>query len=135
MKLLEQVPLFQGCSEKELAHVAKLADEVDFEAGATLVHEGHVGHRFMVLTSGEADVFMAGEQVSSVGPGDVLGEISLLVQTRHTAQVVARGHVHALAVDEENFERMLGELPVVRSRLSSGAFDRLAHEPSDKSAD
>jgi hypothetical protein len=38
-QLLGQVPLFSYCSQRELAKVAKLANELELPAGHTLIHE------------------------------------------------------------------------------------------------
>jgi hypothetical protein len=38
--LIKGVPLFARCSKKELAEVAKLADEIDFGPGKELIREG-----------------------------------------------------------------------------------------------
>ena len=38
-QLLGQVPLFSYCSQRELAKVAQLANELELPAGHTLIHE------------------------------------------------------------------------------------------------
>ena len=43
MELLKQVPLFKGCSKKELGQIALIADEIDFPAGKTLIRQGETG--------------------------------------------------------------------------------------------
>jgi hypothetical protein len=42
-QLLGQVPLFSHCSQRELAKVAKLANELELPAGHTLIHEDAEG--------------------------------------------------------------------------------------------
>jgi hypothetical protein len=49
------VPLFSYCSQRELAKVAKLANELELPAGHTLIHEdAEVTYSFFVLVDGEA---------------------------------------------------------------------------------
>jgi CRP-like cAMP-binding protein len=56
-QLLGQVPLFSYCSQRELAKVAKLANELALPAGHTLIHEdAEVAYSFFVLVDGEAEV-------------------------------------------------------------------------------
>jgi CRP-like cAMP-binding protein len=56
-QLLGQVPLFSYCSQRELAKVAKLANELELPAGHTLIHEdAEVAYSFFVLVDGEAEV-------------------------------------------------------------------------------
>lgn len=132
VKLLEQVPLFHGCTDAELARVAKLARElVTYEDGATLVYEGAQGDEFFLLVEGRANVSIQDRDVSSLRPGDYLGEIALLNQSPRTATVVAEGQVRALVFDEQAFATMLDEVPAVRPRVTRTALDRLAQKPAD----
>lgn len=134
-KLLKGVPLFHGCSDDELTKVAKLAAEVEFGDGDTLLRAGTSGHEFLVLVEGQAEVLMGGEHLAEAGPGAYFGEISLLEQTRRTATVVAKGEVHVLAWDDEGFKRMLAEVPTVRAKVNKQAFERLANVEPDQPAD
>lgn len=133
--LLEQMPLFHGCSQQDLAFIAKLTSEMRYQDGDTMLHAGAAGHEFVVLVEGQADVQVDGRTVNSIGAGDYLGEISLLEQTRRTASVIAKGPVRALVLDEDGFEKMLTRAPALRSRVNRGAFERLTREPPDQSAD
>ena len=40
LELLGQVPLFAGCSKRELGEISTLADELSFPAGTKLIEEG-----------------------------------------------------------------------------------------------
>lgn len=133
--LLEQVPLFDGCSHQDLTYIAKLASELQYDDGALILHQGVAGHEFLVLVEGDADVQIGGKTVNSIHAGDYVGEISLLEQTRRTASVVARGRARALVLDEEGFEKMLAKVPAIRSRVNRGAFERLAGEVPEQPAD
>ena len=54
LELLRQVPLFAGCSKKELGEISTLADELSLPAGSKLIEEGRQGHEFFVLVEGES---------------------------------------------------------------------------------
>ena len=70
-QLLGQVPLFSYCSQRELAKVAKLANELALPAGHTLIHEdAEVAYSFFVLVDGEAEVRRRNRRVATLGPGD-----------------------------------------------------------------
>ena len=60
--LIKSVPLFSRCSKKELAEVAKLADEIDFGPGKELIREGALGREFFVLVEGSVDVRRKGQE-------------------------------------------------------------------------
>ena len=50
--LLRQVALFKGCSKRELGEIARIADEIDFPAGKTLITQGEPGKQCFVLIEG-----------------------------------------------------------------------------------
>jgi len=132
VRLLEEVPLFHGCTDAELARVAKLArDVVSYSDGSTLIYEGALGDEFLLLVEGRAKVQIQGHEVSILRPGDYFGEIALLNQSARTATVVAEGPMRALVFDEGAFAAMLDEVPAVRPRVTRTALDRLAHKPAD----
>ena len=52
-QLLGRVPLFSYCSQRQLAKVAKVANELELPAGHTLIHEdAKVAYSFFVLVNG-----------------------------------------------------------------------------------
>ena len=72
-QLLGQVPLFSYCSQRDLAKVAKLANELELPAGHTLIHEdAEVAYSFFVLVDGEAEVRRRNRRVATLGPGDCM---------------------------------------------------------------
>jgi len=86
---LKSIPLFAPLSRKELALVARHADEVDVDPGKVLTREGEVAREFFVVETGNATVTQNGETVNRLGPGDFFGEIGLLETPRRTATVTA----------------------------------------------
>lgn len=123
--LLGAVPLFVSCTRAELNHVAQLSDEVDFDAGEAMVEEGGDGEGFYVIIEGSASVTSEGEQVAHLGPGEVLGELALLLQSPRTATVTAAEDVRALRVDPRRFRSMLLEHPQVAVKLLEVLAGRL----------
>jgi len=135
VKLLEQVPLFHGCSDAELAYVARLARDVRFDDGTTLLCEGAAGDEFFLLVEGGANVVAEGRTIAHIRAGDYCGEIALLERINRTASVVAVGPVRALVLSEPDFTTMLEAVPGLRGRVSSAAFERLAHHTPQASTE
>jgi CRP/FNR family cyclic AMP-dependent transcriptional regulator len=131
-ELIRGVPVFADCSERELAEVAELTDELDVAEGLELTRQGHRGAVFMVIVEGSAEVRAGGEVLRTVGPGDFVGEISLIMGAPHSATVVATSPVRALALSESDFSQVLRDIPSIRAKLEREAFDRLqGPEPAD----
>src|SRR6266508_1271406 len=78
MEQLKKVPLFSGCSTRELASLGQFLRVVDFTAGRAIAKEGNTGVGLHVLLEGETKVKVGDHTRQRLGPGDFFGEISLL---------------------------------------------------------
>jgi CRP-like cAMP-binding protein len=123
--LLSGVPLFADSSDEELAEIAALAEEVSVPEGNELTHEGHRGGLFVVMLQGTADVLVGDQRVRTLGPGDFLGEIAMVVGGRSSATVMATSLVRALILSESDFRQVLARSPSLRAKVERQAFDRL----------
>ena len=75
---LEEVPFRNGCSQRQLRSVAKIARVLDAAAGTVLTHRGESGDEFFLILDGTANVHLSDEKSVSLGPGAFFGEMSLL---------------------------------------------------------
>jgi CRP/FNR family cyclic AMP-dependent transcriptional regulator len=78
LEVLRRVPLFAGCSKKELAEIATLTDELSLPAGTSLIREGQLGHEFFALVEGEVDVRAKGKEVKHLEGGEFFGDMALV---------------------------------------------------------
>jgi CRP/FNR family transcriptional regulator, cyclic AMP receptor protein len=75
---LKTVPLFQGMTDGALDAVAALANEVEIAEGTTVTQEGEPGDSFYVIVDGQLRISRHGTTIRDLGPGDFVGEISLV---------------------------------------------------------
>jgi CRP-like cAMP-binding protein len=132
--LLRDLPLFADSPADELALVAELADVVTVAEGHDLIHEGHGGGMFTVMVEGTADVHVGDTHVRTLGPGDYLGEIAMVVGGRSTATVTATSPVRAVTLSRSDFERVLGQSPALRAKVQHTAWERLQGSPEGTGA-
>jgi CRP-like cAMP-binding protein len=125
IELLKRVPLFAGCSKRELAEIASLADEVDLPAARDLTREGASGREFLVLVQGEADVLRKGRLVASLGPGDFVGEIALVTDVPRTATVKTTQPTHALVLTRRDFRGLMKRVPSIQLKVLEALASRL----------
>ena len=111
---LKAVPLFQGMTEPALEAVCALANEVQFTDGQAVTVEGEPGDAFYVLVDGQLRVSRHGKTIRDLGPGDFLGEISLIDGRPRTASAVAIGPVNALAIERPAFQELMDRFGAVR---------------------
>ena len=126
IELIRKVPLFSRCSKRELAEVAKLADELDFPAGKELITEGERGSEFFIVLEGSVDVRKGGRTIKTLGAGDFVGEIALVSRIPRIASVVTTSPVRALVVTERAFRSLLEHSPEVQIKVLEALATRLA---------
>jgi CRP/FNR family cyclic AMP-dependent transcriptional regulator len=122
---LKAVPLFQGMTDAALEAVAALASEVEFTEGQTVTREGEQGDSFFVLVDGQLRVSRNGGSIGELGPGDFLGEISLIDGRPRTATTVAVGRVKALVVQRPAFLELMDRFSAVRLGILMALTDRI----------
>ena len=133
---LQHVPLFSRCSRKQLEFLASRMDDVDVEAGRTLVHAGQPSDTFFVLLEGEVDVEVDRGPHASLRPGDYFGEISMLDRGPATATVTSKTPARLLVMSHVQFrdaikadENLLSDvLATMATRLRRDSLARLSAE-------
>ncbi len=122
---LSELELFSGCSKKELQHIARASDEIEVPAGTVLMEQGEVGQDAYVILEGEAVVRRGGRKIATVGPGDAIGELSLLDHGPRTAYVEATTDMKLLHLTSREFKGLLTETPALSLKLLSSLASRV----------
>jgi len=108
-------------SEDEVARIARLAFVKPYRQGATLFLEGMPGEVLYVILKGRVNILKrqgAGEGVlASLGPGDFLGEMSLIDDALRSASAKVAEDSELLVVTRKCFRDMLGSDPRIASKL------------------
>jgi CRP-like cAMP-binding protein len=128
IELLKRVPLFERCSQRELAEIASLADELDLPAARDLTKEGAGGWEFLILVDGEADVVRKGKVVNELGPGDFIGEIALVSGKPRTATVRTRGPSRILVLSASGFRMLMRDVPSIQDKVLAAITARIPDE-------
>ncbi|MEC5289673.1 cyclic nucleotide-binding domain-containing protein [Aurantimonas sp. C2-6-R+9] len=131
MDLLRSVPIFAGIEPSRLKLIAFTADSIAYRAGQALVRQGQPGDAAYVLVEGKAEVSVETESgdyvVATLGPGDVVGEISILCDSPRTATVTASTDVSALRVRKDSFLQLLRQFPEIAAEVMRSLAERLTH--------
>ncbi|HET8785803.1 MAG TPA: cyclic nucleotide-binding domain-containing protein, partial [Candidatus Limnocylindrales bacterium] len=101
--LLRAQPLFTPLSLATVEHLAATLAPAHFDDGESLIQEGDVGDRYLLLDVGHVEVLQGGRSVRELGAGSGVGEIALIRDVPRTASVVARGPVEAYSLDRTSF--------------------------------
>jgi CRP/FNR family transcriptional regulator, cyclic AMP receptor protein len=130
---LGAIPLFEGLSKKELQFIAGVTSEVRVKAGSTLVKQGEPGQEAMVIESGTGLVKRDGVEVDTIGPGDVFGEMGLIVNQPRNATVEATSDMTVLVMDSREFSSVLSKYPDVAVKILKTVVARLIKAQEDES--
>ena len=122
---LKNVPLFSGCTKKELEKVAKAADEIDMQKGTLVVDQGQTGREAFVILHGEVTIKRNGRKIASLGAGDVVGELSLLDHGPRTASAVCATDCTMLVIDQRRFIGVLDSVPSIAHKLMAALASRI----------
>ena len=113
---LRAIPLLTTCGVSDQAQVERLADRRSFEMGDDILHEGVEDPALWILLSGECEVVKAAgtgerQQLATLEPGDIFGEMSFLNPAPHSATVRALSDVEAARITPEAFSELREECP------------------------
>ncbi len=125
LEQLRNVSLFSTCSNKDLEKIAKASDEVNLPAGTVIVDQGQTGREAFVMVSGSATVRRNGKKIATLGPGAVVGELSLLDHGPRTATVVCDEECAVLVISQRNFIGVLDEVPALAHKLLASLAGRI----------
>jgi len=122
---LKTVPLFQGMTDQALEAVAALASEVGIADGTTVTQEGEPGESFYVIVDGHLRISRHGTTIRDLGPGEFLGEISLVDGRPRTATAVAVGPVNAIVIERPAFQELMDRFGAVRLGILMALTERI----------
>ncbi len=103
--------MFAECDRKQLQQVAAATIEISVEPGKVLLREGEGGHECFIILSGTATVSRGGQTLTTLGAGEVLGELAPLTGGPRNATAIAETAMDLLVIGEREFSGLLEEVP------------------------
>src|SRR4029077_14105561 len=117
VEALAKVPLLSGLSKRELAELAKVAEDLDIPPGRTLAREGAMSREFFVIVDGEVELTKKGRHVKTLGPGDFIGEFSLVLCKPREVTATAKTEIRAFVLTEREFRELIRSNPGVELKV------------------
>ena len=131
VEALKRAPLFEGLSRKQLTELAKVTEDVDFNAGKGLCREGERGQEFFVIMEGEAEVTRNGKHLATRRSGEFFGEIALVADVPRTATVTAKTPIRFFVLTHRRFLRLLDGQPGIERKVLRALAKRLVSVSDD----
>ena len=124
---LAQVPLLAALPEEMLTTLASRFEPEDHAAGHRVVIEGSPGYAFYIVSTGSLTVTREGQVLSTLGPRDFFGEISIMGEGLRTATVTATEPSEVWALFGTSFRVLQGSHPDIAAALEQAMNERLSH--------
>lgn len=133
-------PIFGFLGHEQLDALVRESPSRLYAAHEPVLRQGEAGGSMFLIVRGQVDVRIARDgqstTVATLGPGDCLGEMSLLTGDPRTATVVAKAEVEAVEIGKETFGSLIRANPDVVGRLGELLAQRqLANEKLASAAD
>jgi len=106
---LKSVELFSHIPGEDLAQVAAIAQEVNFEKGALVIQEGEVGDSMYLVVEGEVMIHKLGQTITHLGEREAFGEMALLDNEPRSASVTAVRDTTCLKIDRDDVYELMSE--------------------------
>lgn len=119
---LGRLELFRGLSPAELVRVNELLGHTKFPAGAMILTEHQPGEVAYILLDGTMKVSVVQSNgreltLALLGPGEIVGEISLADRSTRSADVTALEPTSVVWIDRHAFDQLRRAIPVITENL------------------
>ncbi len=123
-----RLPLFQGLKPLQLTEIVRRAHRVVYKPGDTLIQEDKTGDAAIIIVSGEAARITGSDEGSPADmiiEGSIVAELAMLVETVHSATIVARTQVRALKISREDMHAQMSDDPHLAEHMMEKIASRL----------
>lgn len=132
LDLLRRVPLFSLLTVTQAEVISGAVTKQRYKRGEVLVEQGQKSNALAILLTGRARVMSAdsrGREVilATLGPGDYIGEMSIIDNEPHSATVRAEVQTDVLLLGRADFARCLSENASMSLVVMRGLVKRLRH--------
>ncbi|HBB27558.1 TPA: hypothetical protein DCZ36_03635 [Candidatus Gracilibacteria bacterium] len=108
--ILQKLSLFEGVDPLLIDSLVSECPTQSFDRGDTVLSEGDESNsKAYVIVSGEVDVFIGGEKISSLGEGTIFGEYALICSDKRSATVRVASSLRCIVFCESDIMRISDE--------------------------
>lgn len=125
---LARLDRFDGMRRRDVRRIVRLGRPGRVRAGQLITVQDGPSDGTYILLTGSANVFLDGESIGTLVPGDLVGEIAMIEGRPRTASVQAACDLEVLHFPEGVANRLFAEIPPFRKALIDTALERLARD-------
>lgn len=106
-KAIAKNVLFSHLDENERSDIFDAMFPMNAIAGETIIQQGDEGDNFYIIDSGEVEIYVNDDKVTSIKEGGSFGELALIYGTPRAATVKATTEVKLWGIDRDSYRRIL----------------------------
>lgn len=130
---LREFAAFAKFSDDDLRRIARATRRTSTSGPWPLIREQTPSDACYILLSGEAGVYVGGDRIAVVGPGEVIGESALRRGKLRNATVTTTGKAEVLHIARDDLDRLLNEVPVLRETMDATVARHVPKAATDPS--
>lgn len=110
--------LFRGLTKEQIERIAGIVEQRKLDGGDVMVRQFDRDTDMMIIVSGGARIkSFSGESLAEVGPGSVIGEVSLVDDQPRSATVVAVGTTVVAVIPGKRLAELVNEDVSLKAQL------------------
>lgn len=122
---LEKLNRLENLSDEDLKKVIAKGQHVHLPANWSLMWEKTPADKAYLIVEGNVSVRKHGEEITTLGPGDVIGEMAIVGHKLRSASVVSTTPLEVIHFTKDALEALLDEVPAFGDALRETTHDRL----------
>jgi hypothetical protein len=122
-QVIQQVPLFEFCSTVLKMELLAALQLESYGPGIAVVREGEKAGDIFFIVDGNLAVTVEDNNELNIelGPGEYFGYLSLVLNERRTASVVAKDYCDLMRLSQHDYNAIMKSYPEFRDALSTAA--------------
>ena len=100
-------------------------DSIDYEAGLVIFRDGDRADQMYMVVEGEVEIRRGDRVLEVVGPGGILGEMSLVDDSPRSAGAYAKTHCKLAGINRGKFISLVEKTPLFALEVMAMMAERL----------
>jgi len=127
INILKETLIFSNLDDSQLSTLAFSADKISFKTGDLIIKTGEEEPKCVIITEGKAFIQKKSGPIA-LKPGNVVGLLSLINQTKPKDAIIGGGKGSALIINGELFNNLVNEFPEFTLLIRNQLIENLTSE-------
>lgn len=110
---LKSIELFNKINGEDLAQIADISKENNFEKGELIIQQDELGDSMYIIIEGEVLVHRTDQQIARLHEREAFGEMAILDHEPRSASVTAVTDISCLKIEREDFYALMSDKPEI----------------------